>query len=203
MRKLLTILMCLAMATAVVCAQDDEQGGARGGARGGGFGLHGAYSTGGDVEEATAGLGIHFVAPTGDGMAVEFSVTQFSDDELLLESITVLALTVRGEAPMGETTTVYLGGGVNYNVFDYDNDAFGLAPLYEVELDDSLGYHVCAGIEFEVNERTAFFIDYRHSIVAIEGDIIFVPTGDPSTIYSPIDDDYDYGLIRIGFSIVM
>ena len=187
------------MATAVVCAQDDEQGGARGG----GFGLHGAYSTGGDVEEATAGLGIHFVAPTGNGMAVEFSATHFSDDELLLEAVTALALTARFEAPLGENATFYFGGGVNYNVFDYDNDAFSLAPMYEVDLDDSLGYHVCAGITFVANEGMAFFVDYRHSIVEIEGDIIFVPTGDPSVIYPPVEDDYDYGLIRVGFSVTM
>ena len=126
MKIALTILVCLAMATTMACAQ------------GGKVGFHGAYSVSGDVEEETAGIGVQFVAQTEQNLSIEFSVTQFNDDALLLDSITALAITGRIEAEIGETTTFYFGGGVNYNVFDYDNDAFLLAPLYEVDLDDSL-----------------------------------------------------------------
>lgn len=191
MRRVLTILVCLAAVAGVACAQNGK------------FGLHGAYSAGGDVEEASAGLGAQFVATADQNVSLEFAVTAFSDDELLLESIVALALTGRVEAPLGETSKFYFGVGVSFNVIGYDNDGHMLGPLYEVEIDDAVGYHASAGFEFEVNESMEFFIDYRHTIMEIEGDVIFLPTGSPSVIYPPIKDDYNYGLVRVGFNVVL
>lgn len=191
MRRVLTILVCLAAVAGVASAQNSK------------FGLHGAYSTGGDVEEASAGLGVQFVALADQNMSVEFAVTAFSDDELLLESIVALALTGRFEAPLGETSVFYFGLGVSYNVIGYDNDGHMLGPLYEVEIDDAVGYHASVGFEIEVNEGMEFFVDYRHTIMEVQGDVIFLPTGNPSVIYAPIEDDYNYGLVRVGINVVL
>ena len=80
----------------------------------------------------------------------------------------------------------------------------------ELDVDDAWGYHVCGGIEFDISENMQLFAEYRYSVVEIEGEaeLYYAVHSGGSVLFDQgarekFEDDYDFGLVRVGLNIVL
>jgi len=124
----------------------------------------------------------------------------------------VIAATARYAVPMSDMLSVYGGGGVNYLMMDATaslsltsqqrSELDALAQMYgvsvddllamsgintgsiEVDLDSTIGFHICGGVNALVTESVQLFGEYRYSFGSIKGE--------------GIDEVYNYGILRLG-----
>ncbi|WP_417727557.1 OmpW/AlkL family protein [Roseovarius sp.] len=64
--------------------------------------------------------------------------------------------------------TPFVGAGINYTYF-FDEDGTGALAGTKVELDDSWGLALHAGLDYEITEKSAFRVDVRY--IDIETDV--------------------------------
>ena len=166
MKRFWIIVGFLTLAAALSYGQDFKIGG------------HGAYSTGGDVEDEEIGYGAQLQAVVNENFSIEASGTMFEDFDGEIE-ITTIAISARLGVPLADGVLAYGGGGGNYNMFDVD----------AVDIDDEVGYHFCGGAEFLIADNIELFGEYRYSIVEISDD--------------NVEDNYDFGLVRAGLNFVL
>lgn len=158
------------------------------------LGVHGAYSNSGDVENEDFGFGGQLTAVMSESFSIELAGTQFEDKEGDSgPEITTIALTARVGGLVGETATAYIGGGANYNIIDVD---VGSGALFDMDVDDSIGFHAAAGLEFMLNENLELFAEYRYTILEVEG------STEMSGLTEDFEKDYNFGLARAGINLI-
>ena len=146
-----------------------------------------------------------------------FSDEETSEGFKLEADADVLAATVRYGFPMSDTVTPYVGAGVNYLMIDAEvsmqftseeqaelqamADAFGLTVdqlLQELgiesnseslDLDNTIGFHICGGANIKMTEVLQLFAEYRYSFGTVKGD--------------GIDEDFDCGIARVGVNLLL
>jgi len=204
-------------------------------------GGHGAYTVGGDIESEEFGYGAQVGIDLVENVSLELSGTMFSDevedDEFggLDIDTTHIALSVRFDIPVTEALAVYVGGGASYNMIDVDApsiesliatamdpaeaaayDAFvaaggTLSGGVDVDVDDSFGYHACAGISLALSDSVELFGEYRFTWMDIEGEINAeltamqggVTVEQVSESAEIEEDSYNFGLARVGVNILL
>ena len=185
MKRLLVFLLCL-----IVCAGLCH-------ARMFSFGAHGAYTVGGDVEDEGVGYGAQ-LAIGGENLALELSVTVIEDeiaDSPADFDIGSVGLSLILGGNMSEQGRIYVGGGVNYNRFEFDSDT----PL-EYEDDDQVGFHALAGLAVSVTEWLELFAEYRYTLVKYETS---AEEDFGHLDLDELDEDYDFGFVRAGLNLVL
>lgn len=205
MKKLLVLVAAILVSAGMCMAQ--------------GFfaGAHGGYTIGGDVEESGFGFGAQAGMELNDAVSIELAWTMFSEEQeeagMKVEAdANVIAATARYAVPMSDMLSVYGGGGVNYLMMDATaslsltseqrSELDALAQMYgisvddllamsgistasiELDLDSTIGFHICGGVNALVTESVQVFGEYRYSFGSIEGE--------------GIDEDYNYGILRVG-----
>ncbi len=193
-------------------------------------GVHGAYSAGGDVNDSEFGMGAQGVLVLTDHFMIELSGTHFGDSDTGIDiDVTTLGLGARVGYPIAAGWLVYVGGGVHYTLmdadastidifaaFEYGMTASELAEMYgstveegaqmlrddgisaRMDLDNVFGGYISAGVEFDFTENLSLLAEYRYSYSKLKGKInVQEPAGSFSESF---DEDYDFGLVRVGLN---
>ena len=171
------------------------------------FGIHGAYSTGGDIEESDTGLGLQMKFPVSNTVAIEVALTRFSDNfadsgVALDQELTSLGVSALVQAPIAASTNAYFLGGFNYNQIDVDvTVAPGVFPpgvTSSMDVDDAMGVHIGIGLDHKLNNNVGVFAEYRYTMLDLEGEI--TATNGIIAISQPVEGDYDFGLLKAGIN---
>jgi outer membrane protein len=64
--------------------------------------------------------------------------------------------------------TPYVGAGLNYTIF-FSTRTYGVYSAADVDIDNSLGYSLQAGLDYQIDENLFFNIDLRY--IDIESDV--------------------------------
>ncbi|CAK8725119.1 Opacity protein [Candidatus Electrothrix laxa] len=179
------------------------------------LGIHGVYSSGGDVEESEIGFGGQLELPVNQVLSVELAVTKFSDeiegsDSTIDQDLTSIGLSAvfRGPlgplGPLGQQLEGYMLFGANYNSIDTDvslkNSAASSGVSSNMELDDELGFHIGAGLNFAISYNMELFAEYRYTFLETEGE------EELSDMYGTLtttgDYEYDFGLGKLGLNFL-
>jgi len=167
------------------------------------IGAHGAYTSGGDVENESFGYGLQ-IGVVGDHFGLELSGTLIEDDsppsptdETEFELGTI-ALTLLFGGNITDDMRAYVGAGVNYNRFTFDSGA-----ELDYDDDDQVGFHACAGISIDLADVLQLFVEYRHTVVQYDTEAF--DSGDlvQGLDYIKLDEDYAFGMVRAGLNIVL
>jgi len=154
-------------------------------------GLHTGYTVNGDVEDKGAVFGAQVGMKISEELAVEFSGTMFSDsDEGVDIDVKQFALTGKYIYKLMDGLDAYGGAGISYNMFDGSGDSMN------VDMDNKIGFHLCAGLEWVFAEKFELFGEYRYSFMKVGGTITF--RDDFSEMSQSFDEDYNFGMLRIG-----
>ena len=166
--------------------------GAAGQAQAARLGIHGVYSNGGDVEESELGFGGQLEIPVNPILSVEFAVTQFSDEvecnngTTIDQDLTSLGLSAVFRGPVGPFVDGYMLFGADYNSIDTDSGANNI----NMELDDEIGFHIGAGLNFPIAYNMELFGEYRYTFLETEQE-----GGDE-------DYEYDFGVAKLGMNFL-
>jgi hypothetical protein len=178
------------------------------------LGIHGAYSSGGDVEESEMGFGGQLEVPVNQILSVELAVTKFSDEiegsgSTLEQDLTSIGFSAvfRGPlgpfGPLGQQLEGYMLFGANYNSIDTDislNSAFSNAITSNLDLDDDLGFHVGAGLNVPIAYNMEIFAEYRYTFLETEGEEEI--TDMYGTYITEGDYEYDFGVGKLGLNFL-
>jgi len=145
-----------------------------------------------------------------------------------------IALSGRFALPVNDALALYVGAGVSYNIVDVD--APGLSAIagdlavsegsgdeyaafvagggtlsggLDVNVDDAIGYHACAGLTLALSDSVELFGEYRFTWLDMEGDMSVNLTATLNgTVVEQLSESqkldegsYDFGLARIGVNI--
>ena len=171
------------------------------------IGAHGAYSIGGDIEKSKAGYGVQTEVALTKNVGVELAASRFSDeyDEegiSLEQDLTTIGLSVVGRATLVQNLQGFLLAGVDYNIADIDASidpaAFeGIPMTANVDIDDSVGFHLGAGLNMPIQKNWELFAEYRYTFLELEGEVSVSGMG--ITESEDIEKgDYDFGLLKVG-----
>lgn len=173
-------------------------------AQGFGIGGHGAYSTGGDVNESKIGFGAQVELALTEIISLEVAGTRFTDedsDEGLTaeQTLTTIGASLILRLPLDGNLGLYGLGGLNYNMTDYD---VTLPPEYagfnvNIDADDKVGFHFGGGVRLALNENLTLFGEYRYTLLEMEGTVGVPQLG----IRESIKEDYNFGLIKAGINL--
>jgi opacity protein-like surface antigen len=203
-------------------------------------GGHGAYTLGGDIENEDFGYGAQVGVDISDMFSVELSGTMFSEeyDADTFGDLDVdaqhIALTARAEIPVRDVLALYVGGGISYNMFDVeepsltdlistladpaDAEAFAaftaaggtIAGGVDIDVDDAIGYHACAGVAVALSDSVELFGEYRFTWMDVEAkgsaEITATLGGvvvEQRSQSGKVDGSYDFGLARVGINILL
>lgn len=168
-------------------------------------GLHVSYSEGGDIVESGTGAGGQIEFSVSDAFGVEFAVSRFSEDGSIADyGSAKLDITTFGLSAIfkrrGETSSLYLLAGVNYNAFDAEVDLVGPYSRIDVrfEAEDDVGFHFGAGVEAPISSAINFFLEYRYTStnLALRSDWSYM--GQSTSIES--EDAFKFGLLKMGLN---
>ncbi|MCI5208490.1 MAG: porin family protein [Candidatus Electrothrix sp. ATG2] len=170
------------------------------------MGVHGAYSMGGDIEESEVGFGGQLELSLNPMFSIELAVSRYGDeldeDGILLEQdLTSIGLSAVFRAPLGPQLQGYALVGANYNIVDMDVDIEpqnGINFTGEVDTDDATGFHAGGGINFALPNNWDLFIEYRYTILELEGEVSVSALGVTSS--DQIEGDNDFGLLKVGLN---
>lgn len=199
-RHMTTVLFATLMGLSGYSAAAEEMGSTS-------FGIHGAYSTGGDIEESDTGLGIQMKFPVSNTVAIEVALTRFSDSFAdsgiaIDQELTSLGVSALFQAPVAASTNAYFIGGLNYNLVDMDvTIAPGVFPpgvTATMDTDDAMGVHIGIGLDHQLNKNIGIFAEYRYTILDLEGEI--TATNGFASMSQTVEGDYDFGLLKAGIN---
>ena len=136
-------------------------------------------------------------ADSGSGLpsAAQFDLEDYS-----------LSLGLRVNLMASEPINVYIGGGLNYHIFEEELTSSatttGLVAA-SPEIKDTLGYHFSLGLEYLLSEKWEMFAESRYIMLSPEVTLnTAVRGGDGQLISSQFRDDLDYNyfLLRLGLN---
>jgi len=135
------------------------------------------YGVAVDVEaDSTPSFGLNYTCLFNNYSSLELSIDYIRTDvqfEALgyslnmgeLTQIPVL-LTLRLHPGVSTKVKPYLGVGVGYYLNSFDTNSFNASLIYgtgaEIDVDDSFGFHVSAGVEFFIAENYSFNLDLKY-----------------------------------------
>lgn len=197
MRKLLLSVLFVLVSVALCSAQSLR------------VGAHGAYATGGNLWSSAAGYGVQIEGMLNKYIGIEISGTKFTDEDTWDEDSdvgritwdnTTLAATLKLGLPVAKGVFLYGGGGASYLMVDAKEEVtfWGEELDIEVDVDDTIGYHVCGGIEAHISERISLFAEYRYNyfddvkLSGVEDGDVFEEGG-----------EYKFSLIRAGLNLIL
>jgi len=190
----LVVFILSAMLALSICAESSAQQNSK-------IGVHGAYSSGGDIEESEFGFGGQAEVEINNTFSMELAVSSFSDGVerygiKIDQDITTFGLSAiwKNRTPGG--LTLYLLAGLNYNLVNIDMETDVSGVSFDVEVDDNLGYHAGGGLDFPINQNTGLFLEYRYTFLELDAEV----RGSSSwkRISDKITGDYNFGLIKAG-----
>jgi len=88
-----------------------------------------------------------------------------------IQQIPIL-FSVRTHLSTNSKVSPYLTFGLGYYINDFDEDS-SISTVANIDVDDSFGYHVGAGLEYFFNDHIAFNFDLKYFVtnVDVDGDI--------------------------------
>ncbi|MDO8266413.1 MAG: OmpW family outer membrane protein [Moraxellaceae bacterium] len=199
-RHMTTVLFATLMGMAGYSAAAEEMGSTS-------FGIHGAYSTGGDIEESDTGLGIQMKFPMSNTVAIEVALTRFSDNFAdsgiaLDQELTSLGVSALFQSPIATSTNAYFLAGLNYNMVDVDvtvdPGVFPPGVTSSMDVDDAMGVHIGVGLDHQLNKNIGIFAEYRYTVLDLEGEI--TATNGIVSMSQTVEGDYDFGLLKAGIN---
>lgn len=199
-RHMTTVLFATLMGMAGYSAAAEEMGSTS-------FGIHGAYSTGGDIEESDTGLGIQMKFPMSNTVAIEVALTRFSDNFAdsgiaLDQELTSLGVSALFQSPIATSTNAYFLAGLNYNMVDVDvtvdPGVFPPGVTSSMDVDDAMGVHIGVGLDHQLNKNIGIFAEYRYTVLDLEGEI--TATNGFASMSQTVEGDYDFGLLKAGIN---
>ena len=198
--KKVCLLVVLLLACAAVPGYAQDFGMSR-------IGVHSAYSSGGDVEDAQFGFGAQAEFAFTPNVSIELSVSQFSDEyeESGIKEdldVTTIGLSALFRAPLGRKAGIYFLGGLDYNIADLDisldRAVWGPTMNASADVDDEFGFHLGAGINLLLHKNVELFAEFRYTFLALDADLSVTSGayGDSARV----EGDYDFGLFKIGIN---
>lgn len=169
------------------------------------IGGHGAYTTGGDVEDPSIGFGIQAELGISPHFALELAGTMFSDEaseeDIALElDMISIAASAKLILPLDDTISLYALGGVNYNIADASLDLGEWSWLgIEYDVDDGVGFHYGGGITLRLGDNLELMAEYRYTVYELEYTVNAPAFG----IADESDKaDYNFGLVKVGLNLL-
>jgi opacity protein-like surface antigen len=77
-----------------------------------------------------------------------------------------------------------------------DPAVYGISMNADVDVDNEVGFHVGAGLNFPLQNNWELFAEYRYTFLELEGDISVSAMG--ITESRSLEGDYDFGLLKVG-----
>ena len=162
------------------------------------FGAHGGYTTGGDVENEEFGYGAQVGISVLDTFYIELSGTLVEDETANPDveyDVGNFALTGMFGFELFDLVTPYIGGGVNYNRFSFDTHS-----VWDLEDTDSVGFHVCGGVNAHLVDWCSVFIEYRYHFLT---DTLNDFASDELDLDLRDDDSHlTFGMVRVGVNFM-
>lgn len=177
-------------------------------------GAHLGYTVNGDIDKKSATYGVQAELKLNDNIGIELAYTGFKDDADVGDTKTqTIGLTGKLGTKLVENIGVYAGAGVNYNMFDASMDltsaqiaalaGTSLADGISVDMDNKVGAHLCAGLTMAICKNIELFGEYRYTFVKAQGEVqVSSSTLHESAKLSEIDENYNFGMIKIGANFV-
>ncbi len=85
-----------------------------------------------------------------------------------VEQIPIL-FSVRTHLSTNSKVSPYLTVGIGYYINDFDADS-SISGVADIDVDDSFGYHVGAGLEYFFNDHIAFNFDLKYFLTNVDVD---------------------------------
>ncbi len=153
-----------------------------------------------DIDDDLAlGLSLTYIVIPNFSMefAWHYFKTDVKGDSFELGELTVMPLMLTGQfrlTPIGPVIP-YVGGGVGYyiNEFDESSEAKDKAEVKDIDIDNSLGLHINAGLDWFLTDDFALNLDARY--IWTEADIEGEEEG------SNVIDEIDFEALTIGSGI--
>jgi len=195
-RCLLIIAMLLVCTVATAYAQEENKYR---------LGLHGLYSVAGDIEDSSTGFGLQLGIPIQGNYSIEIAMSKFSDgiDEqgIRLEvDFTTIGVSIVGRSTLGDNLKGYLLGGINYNLVgmdgSYDPLVYGPGLSVDIDVKNTVGFHVGGGLNFPIQDNWELFAEYRYTLLDLDAQISVSGWG--MTVSETVSESYDFGLFKIG-----
>lgn len=105
---------------------------------------------------------------------VDLSAFGLSVDAGELENIPVI-LSGRFHFSTNPKINPYISFGVGYFFNDFDQNDYIIEALYgpgaDVDVDDSFGFHLGAGVEFFISENASFNLDFKYIWTEVEAEV--------------------------------
>jgi opacity protein-like surface antigen len=171
------------------------------------LGAHGAYSMGGDIEESKVGFGAQAELALSPTFSIELAVSRFSDewdeDGISLEQdLTTIGISAVCRTALAGSMHGYLLGGIDYNIAEMDaildSAVYGSSMNADVDVDNEMGFHLGAGLNFALHSNWELFAEYRYTFLKLEGDISVSGMG--MTLSEAVEGDYNFGLLKAGIN---
>lgn len=167
-------------------------------------GMNLGYSNAGDVEDSNVGLGLQAEFPVNQNLGIELALSRFSDEYedsgvSIEQELTSIGLSAVLRAPFSETATGYFLAGIDYNTVDMDADldtSWSSGVEVEADIDNEFGFHLGFGAGFAVHKNLEIIVEYRYTILELEGDISASYRN--MSISDDVEGDYDFGLLKVG-----
>jgi outer membrane protein len=88
-----------------------------------------------------------------------------------IEQIPIL-FSVRTHLSTNSKVSPYLTFGIGYYINDFDEDS-SISTIANIDVDDSFGWHVGAGLEYFFNDHIAFNLDLKYIMtnIDVDGDV--------------------------------
>lgn len=186
-KLLLTLILCFSAISASQAFQ---------------IGLSTGYTLGGDTDDTGSMIGAHAILFDEGFFSVELATLLYSEEpdsnQIADMDITSFAASLRFALPMADNLELFVLGGISWNSYDVNPE-----NNYWLDVDDGqVGYHMAIGTEFNLGELVYIFAEYRHSAIDFKGDAgDFIAEIGEEVAGTGFDDTYDFGLLRVGFSI--
>jgi opacity protein-like surface antigen len=223
MRRILVIAFVLCLAVVSTQAQSFKAGPFVG------------YTFSGDIENEDLAYGAQVIMDLNDTFSIELALSMLSDEASDTETVEDLftmkvdteleaaAITLSGRVafPLADKLKGYAGAGIGYYIYDASADSdivlgdwaagTGLSASQdaEVDLDNSIGLQVLAGLEYRVAENIEVFAELRYAIVDVDGEVTATTTitgpgvSESATETGELEDTgFDHALARIGLNYI-
>jgi len=186
-------------------------------------GIHGVYSSGGDVNTSKAGFGVqaefnignYFSSKWAKNLSLELAISKFSDKKempMILGfynqvdiygiskemDITSIGLSLIWQHEFYDRLFLCLIGGLNYNLLDADVKTSITGLNYEINYDNKIGSHVGGRLYYNLPNysKIDLFVEYRYTFLKTTGNVKW------ATPYESYSEDgtgnYDFGILKFG-----
>jgi opacity protein-like surface antigen len=190
------------------------------------------YTMAGDVNDKGAAFGGQVGVDLNKNLGVELTLTKFSDSDTGVDAdITSIGLSGKVGFEVVDKVKVFAGGGISYTMFDMSTtymdvvaastglsveelakqNGYTLSQARALEsqrgwwgsfdVDNNIAFHMLVGASMRVSKNFEVFAQYTHTLAEMKSEITI--HDDAGTAHRNVDNDYAFGVLKVGLNFVL